>query len=138
MPGASGCEGLGPESAAAELVEGLLAREQQTQQDQRQRQKADKGIVCCGIELDVAIDAVGVVAEGIKHLDDARDGHEETEHDDDVEADDGPAEEGVPPETRVLGAHEALQELEVDDVDDQGAGGDEDCGGDGQTDVVWE
>lgn len=61
----------------------------------------------------------------------------QSEHDEHVEGDERPVDGAVPPEV-VVGAQNPLRPDEVDDEDEDDAGGDEDLGGEREADVGGE
>ena len=89
------------------------------------------------VDLDVTVDAAGVVIESVEGLHGAGDEHDETDDDGRVDDLEGEREELVPAEVRVRGAEDALGKDEVDDEEQDDAGGDEDLRGNGDAYVGY-
>ena len=126
---------LGSEAAGAEFFDAGGARDDEAEDDEGEGEEGDDGEEGLAVEEDVAVDAVGVGVEGVEGLDDGGDDHDERDDDQDVESFEEGREERVPAGVGVRGANDALGEDEVDDEEEDDAGGDEDLRGDGEADV---
>lgn len=141
--GAEGQEGggeededdLGVHGAVAEVVGGVAAGEQQAEEDSRDGDEGEDGDVDAGDEADVADLAEDGGVEGVEAVDDGGDDHDEAGEDAKVEEAEGEAHRLAPAEIWVQGAEDALEEDDVDDVEEEDAGVGEDAGGDGDPGV---
>jgi len=110
-----------------------VSRQQDGQETDQAGEEGDEEEEGLDVDCDVGVDADGVGVRYVAHLQDGDDDEEDGNDcgdDDERRADDG--EEGRPAEFGVPGAHQALGEEEVDDVEDDGAHVDEDLGGEGE------
>lgn len=124
---------LVPPPAGAEFFRPLAdaGQEEDADEDDGDGEEGDDGVEGLAVQGDGAIDVFGVGVEGVEGLHDGGDEHDERQHDEDVGGDEGPVGEFVPAQVRVGGAEDALGEDEVDDEDEDDAGGDEDLRRDG-------
>ncbi len=67
---------FGAEPARAELVEGGGSRHDEGGEDERDGQEGDEGVEDLAVDLNVAIDAAGIGAEGVERLNGAGDEHD--------------------------------------------------------------
>lgn len=122
---------LAAPAAGAELLDGAVAREQGREHDDGDGQEGEHGHVGAREQLHGAVGAADGGVEGEEGLDGDGDDHEQGGDDaGDEEAEDG-GRGGVPAETGVVGAHDALGEDHVDDEDEDAARLREDAGGHG-------
>ena len=126
---------FGSEAAGAEFLEAGGARDDEADEDEGDGEEGDDGEEGLAVEEDVAVDAVGVGVEGVEGLDDGGDDHGQGDDDEDVDGFEEGGEERVPAGVGVGGADDALGEDEVDDEEEDDAGGDQDLRGDGEADV---
>lgn len=141
--GAEGQEGggeededdLGVHGAVTEVVGGVMAGEQQAEEDPRDGDEGEDGDVDAGYEADVANLAEYRGVEGVEAVDDGGDDHDEAGEDTKVEEAEGEAYGLAPAEIWVQGAEDALEEDDVDDVEEEDARIGEDAGGDGDPGV---
>lgn len=121
---------LRSEATSAELDGVLALRDDHAQRQDGDRQERDHSEVGRAVELDVAVDAAGVVGECEEGLRCSDDDHHDGEEDDNVVRCDECAERLRPTPAFVASAGDADRELDVDDIQEQHASSDEDLRGD--------
>lgn len=87
-------------------------------------------------ELDVAADGLGMRVQGVHRYYHGGDHHDKGGEDGEVQDFAEDSIDWIPSDVRLLRSEDSLRKNEVDDVDDQDAGVDEDSGRDCKTDVV--
>ena len=126
------------EAAVAELVE-LHApgpRQQNRDEGQRDREERHKSEIGDTVELNVAIDAAGVLVERVEGLNHCGDEHGDADDDEGEARFDKGRKYWVPADMRLRSPEDALGKDEVDDEEDDDTSIEEDLGCDCDADVV--
>ncbi|KAB8760604.1 hypothetical protein FH972_026596 [Carpinus fangiana] len=124
---------LRAEAPGAELVDVDAAGDKSDEQSDDERHCGDGGEADEGGALEGSVAGVDARGGGVGLMEGGGDGGEEGEEGEEERGgDEQRSGRGVPAEEGVAGAEEALGEKKVDDVEDDGAGGDEDLRGEGE------
>ena len=103
------------EPPTTEFLHTGLTRYDEPADDEQDGEEGDEGVQSLAVELDVAVDAFCVQVKCVGGLDHGSDEGDQTEHDDDVYADEGIVEDGMPAGVGVRGPDYALSKEEIDD-----------------------
>lgn len=126
---------LGAETTRAELLEGSAAWNEPRDHGDHKRQKGDQGKVRPAVELDAAVDGFRPWPQGVEGLNRHHDHHDEGDDDEREDGDEDRLEGPMPSDVRMHGPQNALSEDDVDDEEENDAGGHKDPRGNGERDM---
>ena len=126
---------LASETTGTKLIHSCPARDHDAQDDHDDGQQGDEGVEGLAVELQVPVDALGVVAESVKRLDRGGDEYDQCDDDEGVYRNEKRAGRLVPSEMGVACSDDAFGKDDIDDKEQDDAGRNEDVGSNGQRDV---
>lgn len=111
--------------------------EEEDQDHDGDGEEGDHGEVSRAGELDIAIDAVGIVVEGVQALHDDGDNHRNTGDDQDIEGLKRPRKPNRPTQARKRRSQHALRKKQIYNEEEQDPRRDEDLRCNGNPYVIW-
>lgn len=126
---------LGAEFAGSEVVDRRGLGPENTEKSQRNGEEPNYSEVGQGCLLDVMVDIARVRAESVEQLDGAGNGHDDHQKNRGVYTAEGDVDTLVPSKLGVKGASDPVEQDEVDHVQHDSTGGDQDLGSDLNVDV---